>query len=140
AFGSVALYNKLFEKNDKTEYVGGLTHEGELPVNYAHFIEGQEKAGEPVDFTKAASAAVPAVVHIKTKVPARKITNNLRGRQEDDIFEFFFGPGFSPYIIPEQRASGSGVIISEDGYIVTNNHVISNNQGGVADEINVTLS
>lgn len=41
---------------------------------------------------------------------------------------------------PEQRASGSGVIISEDGYIVTNNHVISNGGDGVADEITVTLS
>ena len=97
---------------------------------------------DPVDFTKAASAAVPAVVHIKTKIPARKITNDLPNRRNnniDDFFDQFFGPGFGPTIIPEQRASGSGVIISDDGYIVTNNHVISDDNGGVAQEINVTL-
>lgn len=42
-----------------------------------------------------------------------------------------FGGG--PRVIPEQRASGSGVIITDDGYIVTNNHVVDG-----ADEINVT--
>ena len=42
-------------------------------------------------------------------------------------------------IQPEQRASGSGVIISDDGYIVTNNHVVSDGGTGVADEITVTL-
>jgi len=42
-------------------------------------------------------------------------------------------------MIPEQRASGSGVLISDDGYIVTNNHVISDQNGGVAGEIMVTL-
>ena len=42
-------------------------------------------------------------------------------------------------MIPEQRASGSGVLISDDGYIVTNNHVVSDQNGGVAGEINVTL-
>ncbi|HEX2533703.1 MAG TPA: trypsin-like peptidase domain-containing protein, partial [Chitinophagaceae bacterium] len=53
--------------------------------------------------------------------------------------EEFFGPGYGPNVIPEQRASGSGVMISEDGYIVTNNHVISDGANGVAEEINVTL-
>ncbi|HEV7620664.1 MAG TPA: trypsin-like peptidase domain-containing protein, partial [Flavisolibacter sp.] len=61
-------------------------------------------------------------------------------RNMDNFFEQFFGSGIGPNIIPEQRASGSGVIISEDGYIVTNNHVITDeNGGGVADEIMVTL-
>jgi serine protease Do len=49
------------------------------------------------------------------------------------LFSQFFGRG--PSYIPEQRASGSGVIISDDGYIVTNNHVVEN-----ADEITVTLN
>ncbi len=140
AVGSVAIYNNYFANNE-SNYVGTVNKEGKLPVNYARFLEDQENAADPIDFTKASSAAVPAVVHIKTKVPARKVTNNLgRNRDTDEIFEYFFGPGFGPTIIPEQRASGSGVIISEDGYIVTNNHVISNNSGGIADEINVTLS
>ena len=139
AVGSVALYNKY---NANHEVVVGEAHD-RVPVNYAGFFDGKTgTAADPVDFTKAANAAVPAVVHIKTKIPARKITNNLgnRSRDMDDFFEQFFGQGgYGPNIIPEQRASGSGVIISEDGYIVTNNHVISNDNGGVADEITVTL-
>src|SRR6476661_8250324 len=139
AVGSVALYNKLTHQ-DHAYLVGEA--KDHLPVNYAGFFDGKPgTAADPVDFTKAANAAVPAVVHIKTKIPARKVSNNLpRSRGMDDFFDQFFGQGgFGPSIIPEQRASGSGVIISEDGYIVTNNHVISNDNGGVADEITVTL-
>lgn len=142
AFGSVAVYNKYFTK--QTVVVGGIEN-GKLPVNYAGFFDGKTgKAAESFDLTKAASATVPAVVHIKTKIPAKKISNDLPRRRSnnggiDDFFDQFFGQGFGPNIIPEQRASGSGVIISEDGYIVTNNHVISDDNGGVADEITVTL-
>jgi len=53
------------------------------------------------------------------------------------LFDQFFN--FGPQMIPEQRASGSGVLISDDGYIVTNNHVVSDQNGGVAGEIMVTL-
>lgn len=138
AVGSVAIYNKL---NKEQTVMVGTANDGKLPVNYAGYFDGKTgTAADPIDFTKAANAAVPAVVHIKTKIPARKRTNNLpRNNDMDDFFEQFFGPSFGPNIIPEQRASGSGVIISEDGYIITNNHVISNETGGIADEINVTL-
>lgn len=138
AVGSVMLYNR-FTRSDVIR-VGEAR--GKMPVNYAKFFDSNGMAADPVDFTKAASAAVPAVVHIKTKIPARKITNDLPNRRNnsiDDFFDQFFGPGFGPSIIPEQRASGSGVIISDDGYIVTNNHVISDDNGGVAEEITVTL-
>lgn len=137
AVGSVAVYNKI---TNKQEVIVGVAKD-KLPVNYAKFFDGSTATpADPIDFTKAAATAVPAVVHIKTKIPARKVSNNLpRGRNMDDFFDQFFGQGFAPSIIPEQRASGSGVIISEDGYIVTNNHVISDENGGVADEITVTL-
>ncbi|MBO9682406.1 MAG: trypsin-like peptidase domain-containing protein [Flavisolibacter sp.] len=139
AVGSVAVYNKLAHKQEMTV---GEAHE-KMPANYAKFFNSNGTAADPVDFTKAASAAVPAVVHIKTKIPARRITNDLPNRRRnnsfDDFFDQFFGPGFGPSIIPEQRASGSGVLISDDGYIVTNNHVISDDNGGVAPEINITL-
>jgi len=138
AVGSVALYNKFHTQNEI--FAGQATEK--MPINYAGFFEGKTGTpAEPVDFTKAAKASVPAVVHIKTKIPARKVVNNLgRNRDMDDFFDQFFGsPGFGPSIIPEQRASGSGVILSDDGYIVTNNHVISNDNGGIADEITVTL-
>ncbi len=138
AVGSVALYNKYLDHDSVSV---GSADKG-LPANYAGFFDGKPGApAEGLDFVKAANSAIPAVVHIKTKIPAKKVSNNLpRNRSFDDFFDQFFGEGFGPNIIPEQRASGSGVIISEDGYIVTNNHVISDQGGGVAAEINVTLS
>src|SRR4051812_37509895 len=121
ALASVWGYNKF--TNHQTEFV--QTQSG-VPVNYAGFFDKNTSA-DPVDFSKAANAAVQAVVHIKTKIPAKKISNDLprnnRGNGLDGWFDQFFN--FGPTVIPEQRASGSGVIISEDGYIVTNNHVIS---------------
>lgn len=134
ALGSVWIYSKVTRKQSSSY---GQASDGNLPVNYAGFFDNASGAGEPVDFTKAANAAVPAVVHIKTKIPARKVSNQLPRNQGgmEDLFEQFFGP----QIQPEQRASGSGVIISEDGYIITNNHVISDGGDGVAEEITVTM-
>ncbi|MBL7710575.1 MAG: trypsin-like peptidase domain-containing protein [Chitinophagaceae bacterium] len=140
AVGSVWVYGKLTSKKDG---FAQTTTDGKLPVNYAGFYDNVATAADPIDFTKAAGSAVPAVVHIKTKIPAKKISNLNRSRGNnsmDDFFNQFFGEGFGPQVQPEQRASGSGVIISEDGYIVTNNHVVSNGGDGVADEITVTLS
>ncbi len=115
-----------------------------LPVNYASFIEKSiSNGGGPVDFTSAAVAATPAVVHIKTKIKAKQITGGGNQQQQQNPFGDFFGFGDDffnhffngPRVIPEQRASGSGVVINPNGYIVTNNHVIKG-----ADEITVTLT
>jgi Do/DeqQ family serine protease len=141
AIGSVMVYSKIANKKQ-----GYTIQKGEIkvPVNYAGFNENGSPAGEPIDFTKAANAAVPAVVHIKTRIPAKKVSNQLpRNRNDpfDDMFRRFFGDdSWGQIMQPEQRASGSGVIISEDGYIITNNHVVSDGQQGVADEITVTLN
>ena len=136
AVGSVWAYNKFTSKKD-----GALVSaDYKLPANYARFSDNVAGgAGDPIDFTKAASAAVPAVVHIKTKIPAKRINNIQRQRNSsvEDWFDQFFQQGM-PQVQPEQRASGSGIIISDDGYIVTNNHVISDGGNGVADEITVT--
>lgn len=141
AIGSVWIYSKATHKQNSGY---SQSANGNVPANYAGFFDNVTGAGEPVDFTKAANAAVPAVVHIKTKIPAKKISNQLPRTKNgmEDLFEQFFGPGsgFGPQMQPEQRASGSGVIISEDGYIITNNHVVSDGGDGVADEITVTLS
>ncbi len=137
ALGSVWIYSKT--TGNKAGFVQST--DGKLPVNYAGFNDNVTGAGDPIDFTKAANAAVPAVVHIKTKIPAKKVSNQLprnRNNSMEDLFEQFFNYG--PQVQPEQRASGSGVIISDDGYIVTNNHVVSDGGDGIAEEITVTLS
>ena len=121
AVGSVALYNQFTHPK---EVAVGSAQNG-YPANYAGYFDGKKfTPADPVDLTKAALASAPAVVHIKTKVPAKKISNDLPRRRSmlDDFFGDIFGE-MGPNIIPEQRASGSGVIISEDGYIVTNNQI-----------------
>lgn len=80
------------------------------------------------DFTYAAESSVDAVVYVGVTV-----TQSMKG-QPNSIFDFFFGYEGTPQQ-KERRGSGSGVIIREDGYIVTNNHVIQN-----ASKIEVTLN
>jgi len=94
-------------------------------------------SGIPVDFTYAAERSVNSVVHVKTKY---KVSYQQGGGDYfNDLFEFFFGRPQNPRRSEEPKeqpgGSGSGVIISEDGYIVTNNHVIDK-----ASSIEVTLN
>ncbi|MDL2264819.1 Do family serine endopeptidase [Parabacteroides sp. OttesenSCG-928-G21] len=92
-------------------------------------------AAENIDFTVAAESAVHAVVHIKSTTTVSP--RSAQGRQYVDPFEYFFGFGDrGNQNQPRSRSgSGSGVIISVDGYIMTNNHVVEG-----ADELEVTLN
>ncbi|PSL46483.1 Do/DeqQ family serine protease [Chitinophaga niastensis] len=146
AAASIFVYSKYLQSGRSNFFQNGNT---EVPVNYARYMpgtQGRSNAAAPTDFTAAAKTAVPGVVHIKTKINPRPVTNgnNLQQRRsilQDLLGDDFFGNEFNgggdgrKYYIPGQMASGSGVLISADGYIVTNNHVIAD-----ADEINVSLS
>ncbi len=91
------------------------------------------------DFTKAAENSIHAVVHIKSTVKSAGAAAGRRQRQMIDPFEYFFGFGDqdgSEYMNPQPSVGyGSGVIISKDGYVITNNHVIDK-----ATEIEVTMN
>ncbi len=92
----------------------------------------------PTDFTQAAESTINGVVSIKSYATPRSYRSQ---RRIDPFFDFFFGPSERSYNReekePEQQqiGLGSGVIISQDGYIVTNNHVIDG-----AERLEVTLN
>ena len=102
--------------------------------------------GQPVDLTYAAEKALPSVVYIKSVINSKVQTVEYSDPFEDffsDPFGGFFGRGQGgngpsrkrQVQTPKRAAAGSGVIISADGYIVTNNHVVDG-----ADELTVTLN
>ncbi|HLF34906.1 MAG TPA: trypsin-like peptidase domain-containing protein, partial [Cyclobacteriaceae bacterium] len=100
----------------------------------------------PVDFTGIAEKVMPAVVHIRSTVELataragqrsqENIPDQFRDMFGDDLFRRFFGPDFDEG--PDNHgygvSTGSGVILNDEGYIVTNNHVIAD-----ANDIEVTL-
>ncbi len=113
-----ASFNELFQQNPDNLHLAGLS----------------SVAAQPVDLTQAAETSVHAVVHIR----ATQLGRTETVRTMPDIFDFFFGDprGQERQVKTQPRVGfGSGVIISKDGYIVTNNHVIED-----ADEITVKLN
>ncbi len=103
-----------------------IPHRSEQPPGHFTSQRGPSVTTLP-DFTVVAESTVNAVVHIRAEFERRG------GMHDDyfghgDIFDFFFGPR-NRRPAPERQpvvGSGSGVIISDDGYILTNNHVIDN--------------
>lgn len=100
--------------------------------------------GQPVDLTYAAEKALPAVVHIKFVQNSKTKTIEVQDDPFGGFFDFFGfgmpegnggGSRHQQIQTPKKQATGSGVIISSDGYIVTNNHVVEG-----ADELTVTLN
>jgi len=92
-----------------------------IPTNYTYTTAGV--AAEATDFTAAAEKTIHAVVHVKN---TSSVASNA-----PSFYRFFYGDEE----MPERIGTGSGVIVSPDGYIITNNHVIENHS-----EIEVTTN
>jgi serine protease Do len=108
---------KVFIENSKSNT---------LTVASPNYAKNVSLGAEAIDFTTAAESAVHSVVHVK---------NMSTKRVYRDPFAYMFGNGQGGSQEQMQVGTGSGVIISEDGFIVTNNHVIQN-----ASELEVTLN
>ncbi len=123
---SLGINNYFFD-------AGGIAHVSHTIPHRPEFLRPQfagqltETVSGLPDFTVVAEQTVNAVVHIRAEFERRS------GYQDDffghgDIFDFFFGPRQRRQAPerPPAVGSGSGVIISSDGYVITNNHVIDN--------------
>ena len=117
---TLSAYKLLFDGNNS--FFGRENSVVTLAPN--SFGRNVALSAETVDFTAAADKTIHTVVHVKN-VSRRTVSNPM--------MEFFYGYGGQQQ--QEQVGTGSGVIISEDGYIVTNNHVVKD-----ASEIEITLN
>ena len=91
-------------------------------------------AGVPatmIDFSRVAERAVPAVVNVSS--------SQIVQRRRYDPFAEFFGRADSIYRSRE-NSLGSGVIVSSDGYILTNNHVVTGESRGRVERLDVTVA
>ena len=98
------------------------------------FVNVSNPINQVIDFTSVADMSVNAVVSIRSTVTPKQ--SRQMPQIPDPFLQFFFGDGYNSSPTPQQQtSSGSGVIISNDGYIITNNHVI---EGG--DKVEVILN
>jgi Do/DeqQ family serine protease len=113
---SIGIY-KYFEKPTP------LTSQ-QITTNDQHFVNNKLDIKPNTSLELAAELSINTVVHVKTEV--------LTQRSVDPMYQLFYGHSQQPKLT---KSAGSGVLISEDGYIVTNNHVIAN-----AENISITLN
>ncbi len=123
AFIALFTYTKIIEKpplprsNDSS---------GVEASNAGTFLTSMQTPEGLVDLTYAAEQTVHAVVHVHTR-------SMMGAKSDNPILEYFYGDHYSKP--REVSGYGSGVIISADGYIITNNHVIEG-----AESVDVTLN
>ena len=135
--GVITLFGAYQMGWGETKYVRAAD---EPVVQFSNLTTPTDNELVPVSgFTTAAEKALPAVVHIK----AASRVSSAQNEEIPEMFRDFFGPGFGDEYkddrggrqAPLQQGSGSGVIISSDGYIVTNNHVVEG-----AEQLEVVLN
>lgn len=128
---TLAVYNKYSHNADRYT---SFQNKQASAFGLARLTGTDFAPGAMTDFTYAAAMTTPAVVHIKTTYMPKQSNS----RNYDPFGDFFGGQFFfnypDPYHSQPQESSGSGVIISDDGYIVTNNHVVDN-----GDKVQVVL-
>ena len=119
AISSIFVYDNYFLKS-KIELKNHTNH-GLIPANYK--INTSTIPAESTDFTVAASKTINAVVHVKN--------TSSSSASLPSFYKYFY----DEEELPERIGTGSGVIVSPDGYIITNNHVIEN-----SNEIEITTN
>ncbi|HPK84133.1 MAG TPA: trypsin-like peptidase domain-containing protein [Bacteroidales bacterium] len=124
-FGALAGLFIFTRFLDRDKMVIGTEKERQMIEENARYTMMMPQSGVN-DFTFAAEQTVHVVVHVKTRATVSSSYSN-------PLYEFFYGRGSNQSRVV--RGFGSGVIVTEDGYIVTNNHVIED-----ADEVDVTLN
>lgn len=120
AFLSIFIYDVYFN-SASTENSDNSPKPKLIPTNYTY--TSGNAAAELTDFTIAAEKTVHAVVHVKN--------TSSSGTELSDFYRYFYGDDE----FPERIGTGSGVIVSPNGYIITNHHVIENNS-----EIEITTN
>lgn len=134
AFAAVAVFNYFGFNKQVVNFT-----QSPIPAKYTSYNMAKTEM-QPIDFRYAAAASTPCVVHITSTFKPERTAYKDNGQQDpfkqlfgNNFEQFFHGP--NPYSNPQpMKATGSGVIVSKDGYIVTNNHVVDD-----ASEVEVVL-